>query len=139
MLERVDWFNHWRLLTLIGNVPPTEGEQQYLLDAGGSSYGGWNQGTSSLINSGRFTKVHGFFSVRLDQMHDLVLQFQSVGTASGHFFQDGMELEIQAKQIEQAIKALGCFPRPINASLARGTRFFSVHRRSVLRPLELEA
>ena len=28
MLERVNWFNHWRLLTPIGNVPPTEGEQQ---------------------------------------------------------------------------------------------------------------
>ena len=28
MLERVDWFNYWRLLTLIGNVPPTEREQQ---------------------------------------------------------------------------------------------------------------
>ena len=35
------------------------------------------------------------------------LQFQSVGTASGHFFPDGMELETQAKQVEQAIKALG--------------------------------
>ena len=28
-LEWVDWFNHRRLLTPIGNVPPAEFEQQY--------------------------------------------------------------------------------------------------------------
>ena len=30
-LEWVDWFNHRRLLTPIGNVPPAEFEQQYYL------------------------------------------------------------------------------------------------------------
>ena len=30
-LEWVDWFNHRRLLTPIGNVPPAECEQQYYL------------------------------------------------------------------------------------------------------------
>ena len=29
-LEWVDWFNHRRLLELIGNVPPAEAEQRYL-------------------------------------------------------------------------------------------------------------
>ena len=28
-LERVDWFNHRRLLEPIGNIPPAEAEEQY--------------------------------------------------------------------------------------------------------------
>jgi putative transposase len=28
-LERVDWFNHRRLLEPIGNIPPAEAEQRY--------------------------------------------------------------------------------------------------------------
>ncbi len=30
-LEWVDWFNNWQVLTSIGDVPPTEYEQQYYL------------------------------------------------------------------------------------------------------------
>jgi putative transposase len=29
VLERVDWFNHRRLLEPIGNMPPAEAEQRY--------------------------------------------------------------------------------------------------------------
>jgi transposase InsO family protein len=28
-LEWVDWFNNWRLLEPIGNIPPAEAEQRY--------------------------------------------------------------------------------------------------------------
>jgi len=28
-LEWVDWFNHWRLLEPIGNIPPAEAEELY--------------------------------------------------------------------------------------------------------------
>ena len=28
-LEWVDWFNHWRILEPIGNIPPAEAEARY--------------------------------------------------------------------------------------------------------------
>ena len=62
MPDGSDRFDLWRLPTLIGNVPSTEGEQQYHLDAGGSSQEDWSQGTNFLIN---FGAVHS----EIDELH----------------------------------------------------------------------
>ncbi|GJD53850.1 hypothetical protein OPKNFCMD_6629 [Methylobacterium crusticola] len=34
-LEWVDWYNHRRLLALVGNVPPAEAEARYHANFGG--------------------------------------------------------------------------------------------------------
>ena len=56
-LEWVDWFNHRRLLTPIGNVPPAEFEQQYYLAQEAPVIMAGVQLMSSLTNPGRF-KYH---------------------------------------------------------------------------------
>ena len=53
-LEWVDWFNHRRLLTPIGHVPPGGVRTAVLSGAGGSSHDGRSQVTSPLTNPGRF-------------------------------------------------------------------------------------
>jgi len=68
------------------------------LEAQGSSQDAFDEYVEMVRNGHRFeyiAKDHGFLSVRLDRMRDLILRFQSAGAADDAVFPDGMGLVLR--------------------------------------------